>query len=88
MFFDTKKEIIENVSLFKNHKFLIIHSGSTQTLSKSLYNLRFQECEDASKKLGIQNLSEANYSMIDSLRGVSFKGLVMLFQKTDVSKFA
>ena len=73
MFFDTKKEIIENVSLFKNHKFLIIHSGSTRTLSKSLYNLRCQECKDASKKLGIQNLSEANYSMIDSLRGVFFK---------------
>ena len=73
MFFDTKKEIIENVSLFKNYKFLIIHSGSTRTLSKSLYNLRCQECQDASKNLGIQNLSEANYSMIDSLRGVSFK---------------
>ena len=30
-------------------------------------------CEDASKKLGIQNLSEANNEMVDSLEGVSFK---------------
>tara|TARA_B100000700_G_C14972476_1_gene822148 strand:- start:398 stop:1480 length:1083 start_codon:yes stop_codon:yes gene_type:complete len=73
MFFDTKNGNIENVSLFKNHKFLIIHSGSSRTLSKSLYNLRCQECHDASKKLNIQNLSEANRDMVDSLEGISFK---------------
>ena len=73
MFFDTKNGNIENVSLFKNHKFLIIHSGSSRTLSKSLYNLRCKECQDASKKLNIQNLSEANKEMVDSLEGISFK---------------
>ena len=73
MFFDTKNGNIENVSLFKNFKFLIIHSGSTRTLSKSLYNLRCQECQDASKKLNIQNLSEANRDMVDSLEGIYFK---------------
>ena len=55
MFFDTKNGNIENVSLFKNHKFLIIHSGSSRTLSKSLYNLRCKECQDASEKLNIRN---------------------------------
>ena len=73
MFFDTKNGNIENVSLFKNHKFLIIHSGSSRTLSKSLYNLRCQECQGASKQLSIQNLSEANKNMVDSLEGVYFK---------------
>ena len=73
MFFDTKNGNIENVSLFKNHKFLIIHSGSSRTLSKSLYNLRCKECQDASKKLNIQNLSEANKEIVDSLEGISFK---------------
>ncbi len=73
MFFDTNNGNIKNVPLFKNHKFLVIHSGSKRTLSNSLYNLRFQECTDALKKLNIRSLREANKSMLDKLDGISFK---------------
>ena len=37
------------------------------------YDIPCIKCQDVSKKLNIQNLSEANKDMVDSLEGIYFK---------------
>ena len=69
MFFDIKNEKTLNLSLFSDYEFLIVHSGSQRSLSTSLYNERRKECEEASKILKIKNLREAEYKMLNQLKG-------------------
>ena len=73
MFFDTKYEKTVNLSLFSNFEFLIVHSGSQRSLSRSLYNERRNECEEASKILNIENLRDAEFTMLDKLGGKLLK---------------
>ena len=73
MFFDVKIEKIENLALFKNNKFLVVHSGSHRKLSNSMYNERKAECDNASRILKIKNLREADEQMLNNLNGKLLK---------------
>ena len=69
MFYNLKTNKIKNIKLFKNHNFLVIHSGINRKLSEGNYNKRLNECFEASKKMGVLRLSDAKLSMTSNLKG-------------------
>ena len=69
MFYNLKTNKIKNIKLFKNHNFLVIHSGIKRKLSEGNYNKRLNDCTEASRKMGVLRLSDAKLSMTSKLKG-------------------
>ena len=67
---DTGRMTHELVPLFKDHEFIVIHSGHTHRLTDGGYAARVSECQRAATALGVtclSDLGEADFNRIASL---------------------
>ena len=58
LFLDTRTLEFEPVSLARNHKFVVVHSGVTHKLTDDGYATRVKECQAACQMLDVEMLSD------------------------------
>ena len=64
---DTKTVTTETVTVPSEWRFIVLHSGTNRKLSDGRYEVRFTECADAAKALGIEYLCDASLERAASL---------------------